>query len=410
VVEKFGYKKIVSIFDYKIIVMKNIVGNPARGENFFSREREVRKILTSIENDNNIQIAAPRRVGKTSILFYMLDAAIEDYKYVYVDTESLDSEEDFYKKILKEIIRIPGLQSVAAKFLTAAGALARKIKSLKVMEVGIDVQEEKGVVSYYDDLVHFLCGIQLDKGEKLILLIDEFPQTILNILGRYGTDVAIRFLQSNRTLRLNPDIINKVRFIYTGSIGLNHTVAAIDSTAFINDLNTIEIEPLRPTEAGLLLDELLVTRGVVMEAAARDYLLTQLGWLIPFHIQLLVQELLQLDLPDGTIRQQHVDQAFNEIIAARNDNHFAHYHSRLKVQFKGQELKYASEILRILAEMGAIARTQLIDQAYLFDVNEQYRKIVEILVYDGYINNVGDKDTYRFNSPVVRLWWRKYVY
>jgi uncharacterized protein len=389
--------------------MKNIVGNPARGDNFFRREKEIRKILNSIENENNIQIAAPRRVGKTSILFHMLDAAVKGYKYVYVDTESVDSEEDFYKKILKEIIKVPGLQGLAEKFLKAAGSLAQKVKSLKLMEVGIDLQE-KEAVSYYDDLVHFLCGIQLEKEEKLILLIDEFPQTILNILAAHGPEAAIRFLQSNRTLRLNPDIMNRVRFIYTGSIGLNHTVAAIDSTAFINDLNTLEIEPLNWEEAGLLLDELLAARGSVILPAARDHLLNKLEWLIPFHIQLLVQELLQLELPDRTIDEQHIDMAFDQIISTRNNNHFAHYHSRLKSQFKGEELKYALEILRIIAETGSISRAKLVDQAYLFEVSEQFRKIVEILVYDGYINNIGDMDTYRFNSPVVRQWWNKYVY
>lgn len=390
--------------------MRNIVGNPARGDNFFKRDREVGKILVSIENENNIQIAAPRRVGKTSILFHMLDAAVEGHKYVYVDTESIDSEEEFYKRLLREIIKVPGIQGVAAKFLNAASVLARKIKSLKVMEVEVDMQEENEAVSYFDDLVHFLCGIQLDNGEKLILLIDEFPQTILNILNRQGTEAATRFLQSNRTLRLNPDILNKVRFIYTGSIGLNHTVAAIDSTAFINDLNTLEIEPLTAIEAGELLDSLLAVRGVVMRPSARNYLLDKLEWLIPFHIQLLVQELLRLDLPIDGIHEQHVDKAFEEIISARNDNHFAHYHSRLKSQFKGQELKYALEMLRLVAKDGVISRAQLLDQAYVFDVVDQYKKIIEILVYDGYINNVGQRDIYRFNSPVVRLWWNKYAY
>src|SRR5579859_4294634 len=240
--------------------MKNVVGNPARGENFFGREREIRKIVTSIGNHNNIQIAAPRRVGKTSILFYMRDNMVEGYRYVYVDTESVDSEEDYYKKVLKEILKQPGIEPVALKFMKAAGALARKIKSLKVVEFEIDLQEGHEGVSYYEDLVHFLTGIQLEGNQKLVLLIDEFPQTILNILDHNGVDGAIRFLQSNRALRLNPDIIDKVRFIYTGSVGLNHTVAAIDSTAFINDLNTIEIEPLNKAEARQFLHQLLAPR------------------------------------------------------------------------------------------------------------------------------------------------------
>ncbi|HTI07188.1 MAG TPA: AAA family ATPase [Puia sp.] len=389
--------------------MKNIVGNPARGENFFNRDHEVTKILTSLQNDNNIQIAAPRRVGKTSILFYMLDNLVEGYQYVYIDTESIDSEDDFYKKLLKEILKLDGMESIAARFMKSAGAIARKIKSIKVMEVGIELQDAEKGLSYFEDLVHFLSGIQLEENRKLILLIDEFPQTILNIVKANGPESAIRFLQSNRTLRLNPDIINNVRFIYTGSIGLNHTVAAIDSTAFINDLNTLEIGPLDKAGAGLFLDQLLATRNVTITPAASDYLLKKLEWLIPFHIQLLVQEMLRKDHADNCLDVAHVDQAFDEIIVTRNDNHFAHYFSRLKVQFKGDELNYALEILKMIAESGTITRVQLLDQSALFNMEEHYKKIIEILVYDGYINNVGDGRTYRFNSPVVRMWWLKYI-
>jgi len=408
-VKKFDYKIIVGNFDYKIIVMKNVVGNPARGENFFGRDREILKIVTSIGNHNNIQIAAPRRVGKTSILFYMRDNMVEGYRYVYVDTESIDSEEGFYKKVLKEILKQPGIEPVALKFMKAAGALARKIKSLKVVEFEIDLQEGHEGASFYEDLFHFLTGIQLDGNQKLVLLIDEFPQTILNILDRTGEAAAKRFLQSNRALRLNPEIIDKVRFIYTGSVGLNHTVAAIGSTAFINDLNTIEIEPLNRAEARQFLNELLAPRRIRMGPMAQDYLLTQLEWLIPFHIQLLVQELLRQVSPDELIDEQHVDRAFAEIISTRNDNHFAHYYSRLKVQFKGPALKYTLAILNKIASAGSIARVRLLDEAAVFDVMEQYRQIIEILVYDGYINNVGDPEVYRFNSPVVRMWWRKCI-
>lgn len=367
------------------------------------------KIITSIDNDNNIQIAAPRRVGKTSILFYMLDNLVEGYRYVYVDTESIDSEQEFYKKILKEILKLDSMGSAASRFIKAAGSLARKIKSIRVVGQEIEFYDRDQDVSYYDDLVHFLSGIQLEENRKLILLIDEFPQTIQNILNTNGLNGAIRFLQSNRTLRLDPDIVNKVRFIYTGSIGLNHTVAAIDSTAFINDLNTLEIDPLSKQEACSFLVELLGTKGVAIKPAAIDHLLEKLEWLIPFHIQLLVQELLSQDFSNHSIDTTHIDQAFEQIIATRNDNHFAHYHSRLKMQFKGEELKYALEILKIMAESNTISLTQLYDQSARFNIESQYRKIVEILVYDGYINNLGDKEIYRFNSPVVRLWWLKFI-
>jgi hypothetical protein len=193
-------------------------------------------------------------------------------------------------------------------------------------------------------------------------------------------------------------------------VGLNHTVAAIDSTAFINDLNTLEIEPLGKEEAALFLAGLLATRGVVIGDIAREHLLKKLEWLIPFHIQLLVQELLRMDLSNSSVDCHHVDLAFEEIVSTRNDNHFVHYYSRLKTQFKGQELKYVSEILRIMADSGCISQVELFDKAVFFEVDGQYRKIIAILVYDGYIHHISNENVYRFNSPIVRMWWLKYVY
>jgi hypothetical protein len=389
--------------------MKNTVGSPARGDNFFKRDKEVQKILNSLNNDNNIQIAAPRRVGKTSILLHMLDSSAKGFHYAYVDTESIDSEQEFYKKLFKEILKLDGIQRVAAKFLKAPGTFARAIKSIKVAGVGVEFQDADQPLSYYEELAHFLSGIHLGKEQRLILLIDEFPQTILNIVKTGGPEAAIRFLQSNRALRLNPDICNKVRFIYTGSIGLNHTVASIDSTAFINDLNTLEIEPLTRSEASLFLTRLLNSRGISIQPTVCEYLLHKLQWLIPFHIQLIVQELLNQNNTGRSIDSQHIDQAFERITTAPNDNNFTHYYSRLKTQFEGEELKYVQEILNIASTTGSVNKTQLRDQSIRFNIGPVYKKITKILEYDGYINNLEDQETYRFNSPIIRMWWSKNI-
>ena len=85
--------------------MKNVVGTPARGDSFFPRVREITKIVSRLDNGNNLNIAAPRRIGKTSILFYLLDNCSGGYTYVYVDTEVVDNEGDFFKKVLKEVLR-----------------------------------------------------------------------------------------------------------------------------------------------------------------------------------------------------------------------------------------------------------------------------------------------------------------
>ena len=120
--------------------MKNVVGSPARKANFFQRDKEVEKIISRIVDGNNIHIAAPRRIGKTSILFHLLDNKIKNYIYVYVDTEAIDNEQQFYKKILKEILKNDEIKNSdhILQLLKAGNKFLKKIKSLKILGNGID--------------------------------------------------------------------------------------------------------------------------------------------------------------------------------------------------------------------------------------------------------------------------------
>jgi hypothetical protein len=390
--------------------MKNKVGNPARGKDFFEREQEIQKIIERLNDGNNLQIAAPRRVGKTSILWYLLDNKSNGYTYVYIDTEAIDDAEDFFKKLLKSILSKEEIaHSSKLKQLFSAGRKSlSKIKSIKILGNGFDLNESKEEHDYYEDTSNLLSSIEMDESQKLVLLIDEFPQTIQNIVEKNGEAAAKKFLQLNRDLRLNPEINERVNFIYTGSIGLNHTVASIDSTAFVNDLSSIEIEALSKEDGKALLLELLATKSITIDEEAIELLLNKLEWLIPFHIQLTVQELGSLINPNKHILPEHIDLAFEKMIEARNNNHFEHYSSRLKSQFKGGTLAYAEALLQKMATDITLTKAQLFDLASTFNQEQNFRQVIELLAYDGYIHNTGDVNVYRFNSPIVRMWWQKF--
>jgi hypothetical protein len=42
-------------------------------------------------------------------------------------------------------------------------------------------------------------------------------------------------------------------------------------------------------------------------------------------------------------------------------------------------------------------------------IEEDYKKIIRVLMHDGYINNNDDPEVYRFNSPILKTWWFKNV-
>ena len=75
-----------------------------------------------------------------------------------------------------------------------------------------------------------------------MILIDEFPQTIQNILNKEGARAAERFIQKNRVLRHHKHVLDKVRFIYTGSLSLHPIIEKVTSLTAVNDLMTVEVE------------------------------------------------------------------------------------------------------------------------------------------------------------------------
>ncbi len=59
--------------------MKNCVGQAVRGDNFWNRENELEDIWEKISTGSNILLSAPRRVGKTSIMFHLQDNPKENF-------------------------------------------------------------------------------------------------------------------------------------------------------------------------------------------------------------------------------------------------------------------------------------------------------------------------------------------
>lgn len=391
--------------------MKNVIGLPARGENFYQRTREVAKVTLALSNGNNIQITAPRRVGKTSILWYLLDNNIAERHYVYVDTESVADASHFYRKLLEGILnnsRISRSIKLKTGLEDKGNRFFQKIKSIKLFNAALEFNHEPEVRDYYEEFQNFLTGYASVEDIELVLLIDEFPQTIENIRKK-DADAAVNFLQRKRELRLDPVISKNVRFIYTGSIGLNQTVSAINATATINDLASIEVEPLSEAEALELFHKLLHTQSRTINASGEKALMEILQWYIPFHIQLIVQEIIQATNAEAEVTKEIVEKAIEELLSLRHKNHFDHYYSRLKTHFKDDAFKYADMLLKELAMQHTLNKKDSVELAVKYHQEEDYRKIIENLMYDGYIHYNTTRGVYLFNSPILKRWWELFI-
>jgi hypothetical protein len=389
--------------------MKITTGQAARGENFFKRPILINKLWRKIDSDSSIIISAPRRVGKTSLMRYIEDNPKNNYYVVYVITESVYDENKYYKEIVKAILNCDSIKK-RDKVINSIKDIAKNIfKSID--EVGIDsVKFSKSIeLDYYEKFIEIMRSIDLE-GHKLIIMIDEFAQTIENIQQKEGISSAIKLLQSNRALRQNSDINDKFQFIYTGSISLEGIARRIDSSKFINDLDILKVTPLSDEEGKSLITELLKGLDFTMDDNTINYMLNEIKWLIPFYIQLAMDKLQDIYDEENKcdIYSDSIDLAIKRMI--EENNKFSSWHERLKV-YKNNDYKFVIELLNIISitEAKKITYNEMHDLAVQYNLEDTYKDLLDTLIDDGYINNDEEERLFTFTSPILRMWWCKKI-
>ena len=392
--------------------MKNVVGQVAAKENFYNRPREIARIKRNLEAGANIQLASPRRVGKSSILQYFLDNPIDGFIFIYKDVESARTKQGFYEKIYSECIRNKVLlekRGLWKQLTEGINAGLRKLKSLKLGPLGEITLAHDVEVDYEEELLNFLEGIDIGEN-KLVIMIDEFPEVLLNMVedeaGNHKT--ARSFLQSNREFRNNRAIHGKVQFIYTGSNSLNGTVTELKSTELINDLPSMPVNPLHEPEAMEMIQNIMAGYGFGISDEMLKYMIRQVEWLIPFYFQLVIQELLDLLDEGEEITEQRIDKAIEQIALPRNDNHFQHYMTRLNRVFGQGRTDFIRKTLNRLVEAKELTKSQIIDFGHGGLSEHQVKVLLDSLLVDGYlVKTSDDTETYKFNSPILANWWAR---
>ncbi len=380
------------------------VGQVATGENFYKRPKLINDIWRTIKSGSNILLAAPRRVGKTSWLYYLKDNPADQFRPLYLITESVNDENEFFAKLYRHVFEL--LDGID-KFSQGFKALIGKNKISEISKNGIKL--ESAELNYHDALIKLIEIVDLD-GDTLIIMIDEFPETIENIIRDKSEAEAIRFLQKNRELRHLPQVREKAQFIYAGSIGLENVVGKINASSAIDDLHSFVIPPFTEKEARELIFNIILKNSTMpFKDDQVRFLLDKIEWLIPFYIQLIMDETYKI------YSYEELENITNEIIERAIDNSIDHklyfdlWLSRLKTTFKGNEFSFVKYVLNHTSENNTISSAQIYNYAEGYNVTETYNDIINTLIYDGYINNNDNPIIYRFNSPILKRWWYKYV-
>ena len=129
------------------------------------------------------------------------------------------------------------------------------------------------------------------------------------------------------------------------------------------------------------------------------------SWLIPYYIQIIVDELFDSYEPGKTITNNSINDVIDKIIRDRYkyQDYFENWKTRLKQAFEKNEYRCSLEVLNYISINGSIDYDSFYNLSIKHNIDD-LKSITNVLEYDGYINKNTNRE-YRFNSIILKEWW-----
>ena len=369
------------------------------------RDNEIARYWCVLERQGLV-ISAERRIGKTHIVLKMRDECRSGYLPLYQDLEAVHSIADLIRSIYSTIQQSsstpPGLKTRIAKW---SSLLPSKIAGVDLPTT--DSAWQALLFDAFDDLIRIA-------GDSVILMLwDEFPLMLHNLQRREGPDSAIQLLDNLRALRLAR--AHRLRFLFTGSIGLHLVLRSLrkagNANDPVNDMLSLTVPPLAHRDtcdlAAALLKQTPAAPAQIPDLALR--IAGEVGG-FPYYVHHVVDQLDQLRRQPTL---QDVSSAVDSLVYDSHDPANLHYYlNRLSSYYAADERSLALLVLDTMA--GQASPTPVPDLLNLCRhrdptlTDEQLREILTMLAEDHYIEPrkcVGGA-AYDFRWQLVKKWWK----
>ena len=363
--------------------------------------------------DHHILLLAPRRVGKTSVMYRLIERVRDARRGhpLYVSAADCRSELAFVTKLyLAAAAEHPGV----AKRLRG-GRLKSVIGTVQSLKLsGVQVVLRDVAAREWPDVGEEFGEALRSTNERWYLLVDELPVFVLSLLREaHSLERTREFLDWFRTLRQGPpEGEDGVRWLLAGSIDLDSVAQRYGLSASINDLKIERLGALSWPETDEFLRALGSSYDVTFTDAAVVELKQRLGWLIPYHLQVVFAELRSDELrPSDTIDREAVKRAIRRLLRPGNRAYFDSWYQRLEEELGSPQHRWARALLAACARDPDGAARQSLDSVLAAELSDPSQRGEELawmlaaLENDGYVTVSGDR--YRFRSHLLREYWHR---
>lgn len=403
--------------------MDNIAGPPVEGKNFFGRKAETTSLWKTLQN-HDVLLLGPRRIGKTSVARELMRVAEGNGWHVMeVNIASCASEQAFVEKLVKclEAHQKSWAGQVLARIGSRLSELLQRLKGVKVGMPGsgsIALDLSTTQCEDWTELASDILRLMSDVRERWLIYIDELPVFLFSLIANdpaTGITRTRRFLDWFRNDVRAISECSQVRWLVTGSVGLDTLVQRHRMAATLNSMRHETLAPFTDSVAEHMVRELAVSYQVTMSADETTSFVRAIRWPQPYYVQLVFHFLRQLIQATGKPPRELIAEAIECTVQPEADNDFHHWEERLTTQLGKVDAYRAVALLTLAAQKqeGAQPETLLAElQRHMSDytADEQREKFIElrdILQRDAYWwpDESGGQRRYRFRLELLRLWW-----
>ena len=352
-------------------------------------------------------LSAERRIGKTHIALKMLAEFREGYLPFYQDLESVHSVAELTRSIYDTVnqsrTRPTGLKSRLAKWSTW---LPDRVGPVD-LPTG-DKNWQAFLTTVFDDL------IGISNGNVILLLWDEFPLMLHNLQRKHGSQLTIELLNHLRALRIAH--ADRLRFLFTGSIGLHLVLRNLQKAGNtndpVNDMLSLTVPPMAHQHTCDLAAALLKSTPASPEQipALASQIAAEVGG-FPYYVHHVVDQLHQLNRP---ISLEDATAAVDTLVYDPHDPaHLNNYVARLSSYYDDAERAVTLILLDAMA--GLSSPTHVSDLANLSRHrdpslgDDRIRDTLRLLAEDHYVtpHQTPEGLAYDFRWPLVKRWWKE---
>ena len=251
-----------------------LANTPVSGRQFFGRQLELQRLMGNINEGKHTGIYGLRKVGKTSLMYQMLEKRVQDF-VIYIDLQKASPQDCtyLYWKIARELQKVINQKFSDLLLGTVTLELGSKPEYSRLNQ-----PVESVSLGFNEDINRLLLALSRgkNKSSKIVIMIDEL-ECMLPMGSRSGYKGYVEFFANLRGIaQENPGRLVSIVAAANSAISDESKLEGKSNPMFLLYENMF-LPPLNQQECCEMIEKLGRGMGVSFDEKSLDYIYNETG-------------------------------------------------------------------------------------------------------------------------------------